>query len=106
VVSAAPSARASSGVTGTRTGSLPLAVSVSGKRDFGAREKCAEKPPTRNRVFSQERTVARIPANPRSFVPLQEISGSTRVRGGGRSCHRTRLCPPKFPSGAKNREIH
>jgi hypothetical protein len=30
------------GVTGIRTDSPPLAVSVSGKRDFGAREKCAE----------------------------------------------------------------
>jgi hypothetical protein len=30
------------GVTGIRTESLPLAVSVSGKRDFGAREICAE----------------------------------------------------------------
>ena len=30
------------GVTRIRTESLPLAVSVSGKRDFGAREKCAE----------------------------------------------------------------
>jgi len=34
--------RTSLGVTGIRTESLPLAVSVSGKRDFGAREKCAE----------------------------------------------------------------
>ncbi len=42
VVSAAPDARTSVGVTGIRTESLPLAVSVSGKRDFGAREKCAE----------------------------------------------------------------
>ena len=42
VVSAAPHARTSFGVTGIRTESLPLAVSVSGKRDFGAREKCAE----------------------------------------------------------------
>jgi hypothetical protein len=41
VVSAAPDARTSFGLTGTRTESLPLAVSVSGKRDFGAREKCA-----------------------------------------------------------------
>ena len=31
-----------SALTGIRTVSLPLAVSVSGKRDFGAREKCAE----------------------------------------------------------------
>jgi DNA invertase Pin-like site-specific DNA recombinase len=37
-----PDARTSVGVTGIRTESLPLAVSVSGKRDFGAREKCAE----------------------------------------------------------------
>src|SRR5205823_3787785 len=42
VVSAAPDARTSFGVTGIRTESLPLAVSISGKRDFGAREKCAE----------------------------------------------------------------
>jgi hypothetical protein len=42
VVSAAPDAQTSFGVTGIRTESLPLAVSVSGKRDFGAREKCAE----------------------------------------------------------------
>src|SRR5258708_15814187 len=43
MVSAAPQpARTSFGVTGIRTESLPLAVSVSGKRDFGAREKCAE----------------------------------------------------------------
>jgi hypothetical protein len=36
------SARTSFGVTGIRTESLLLVVSVSGKRDFGAREKCAE----------------------------------------------------------------
>jgi hypothetical protein len=42
MVSAAPHARTSFAVTGIQTESLPLAVSVSGKRDFGAREKCAE----------------------------------------------------------------
>ena len=41
MVSATPDTRTSPGVTGTRTESLPPAVSVSGKRDFGAREKCA-----------------------------------------------------------------
>jgi hypothetical protein len=36
------SAHIAPGRDGIRTESLPLAVSVSGKRDFGAREKCAE----------------------------------------------------------------
>src|SRR5262249_33665983 len=39
VVSPAPDARTSFGVTRIRTESLPLAVSVSGKRNFGARKK-------------------------------------------------------------------
>jgi hypothetical protein len=73
------------GVTGIRTESLPLAVSVSGKRDFGAREKCAETASSRNSVVSEERTVAPIPANSGPFVHLQEISGSTRLRGGAGS---------------------
>ena len=52
MVSAAPHARTSFGVTGIRTVSLPLAVSVSGKRDFGAREKWQKRAPTRNSVVS------------------------------------------------------
>jgi hypothetical protein len=92
MVSAAPDARTSFAVTGIQTESLPLAVSVSGKRDFGARfpgngisgpEKNAQKPPADcNAAVSEERTVARIPANSGLFVLFQEISGSIRLRGG------------------------
>jgi hypothetical protein len=82
MVSAAPHARTSFGVTGIRTESLPLAVSVSGKRDFGAREKCAE---THLPIVTMPslRTNRRTdPANSGLFVLFQEISGSIRLRGG------------------------
>jgi len=68
MVSAAPDARTSFGVTGIRTESLPLAVSVSGKRDFGAREKCAETASHPQQGCFWEGTVAQNPANSGPFV--------------------------------------
>jgi hypothetical protein len=62
------SARTSFGVTGIRTESLLLAVSVSGKRDFGARENAQKRPATCNSVVSRERSVAQIPANSGPFI--------------------------------------
>src|SRR5438132_7874529 len=55
MVSAAPHARTSFGVTGIRTESLPLAVSVSGKRDFGARENAQERPADGNDPVSENK---------------------------------------------------
>ena len=52
--------------------------------------------------LSQEQATPKQPANPRQFAPGQELSGSARLRGGGRSHMRTRL-HPKFPA---NREIN
>ena len=77
--------------------SLPLAVSVSGKRDFGAREKCAETTCRLYAAVSENEPSAQIPANPGPFVLFQESSANAELRGGGCSPDRTGL-HPKFPA--------
>jgi hypothetical protein len=61
MVSAAPDCRTSCAVTCIRTASLPPAVSVSGKRDFEAREKSRQRPPHEGPNVSRGHAVASTP---------------------------------------------
>jgi hypothetical protein len=91
VVAAASDARPCLGLIDIRTKSLPLAVSVSGKRNSWAREKCAEAALKRSDAVSVKRSDAQIPANSAPFVYFREISAIRGLPGGECSRCRTGL---------------
>ena len=68
-----------------------LAVSVSGKRDLGARETGARKCILLPLAASRDSALTQKATNPALFSMLWEISRFERVRGGGRSRSRTCL---------------
>ena len=101
MVSAAAASRTSCAVACIRTASLPPAVSVSGKRNFRAREKSGPTASALQTQGLQSRVVANTPANSGLFASLQEISAKVRLRGAGRSPDRTSL-QTQIPSNWEN----
>ena len=68
--------------TTIRTESLRSAVSVAGKRDFRARDKCVATGTEIQLINCRDRAVARKPAKSRLYGRRQEISANLRLPGG------------------------
>ena len=67
-----------------RTASLRTKVSVAGKRNFVGRDKGPKTPAKVQGLYCRDRARANNPANSGLFAENQEISVSTKVRGGPR----------------------
>ena len=82
MASSAPDAWTGRAVTFSRTESPPETVSVSGKRDFEARDNSAKTTECPSFAAAETGTPTAEPANSGLFGSYQEISASARVRGG------------------------